>query len=264
MLPNSMATIDEWINPIYLNDRVVEDIRQSIIAKPVVKYAVVDNFFRKEKLNQLIERHRTLEFSEEQDRIRNGKFLPYDGAVKFAQCDDFGADLFFDEEWHQYCCYITGIKLQFPISTEVKLRYHRENADGFWIHTDSVLGGPGARDLAVISYFNHGWTAKDGGLLQLWRIDEELSDKAYSIDDPKGRLHFLEQTHNEPKRIKTRTPGGGFPDGKTHDLILIDQIVPTYNRVFFCNLRESAAYHSVTPSNGKTRTGFVQWMSNQK
>ena len=254
-----MSVIDEWVNPIYLNERVVEDIRQSVLAKPVIKYAVVDNFFQKEKLDQLIEYHRTLQFSEEQDRVRDGRILPYDGAVKFAQRDDFGSDLFFDEEWQRYCCYLTGTELQSPIGTEIKLRYHRKDADGFWIHTDSVL-----RDLVVISYFNLNWTVKDGGLLQLWRVDEELSDKAYPMDNPNGRLYFLEQGNNKPKRITTRTPGGGFSDGKRHDLTLIDQIVPTYNRVFFCNFKENAAYHSVTPSNGKERTGFVQWMFNQK
>jgi hypothetical protein len=254
-----MAVIDEWINPVYLDERVVEDIRQSVIAKPVVKYAVVDNFFREEKLDELIRRHRELEFSEEQDRVRGGELLPYDGAVKFAQAQDFGADLFFDEEWQRYCCYLTGTHLRTPIGTEIKLRYHRPNADGFWIHTDSVL-----RDLVVISYFNLGWTAADGGLLQLWRVDEELSEEAYPVDSPEGRLYFLEQENNKPKRISTRTPGGGFPDGKRHDLTLIDQIVPAYNRVFFCNFKENAAYHSVTPSNGRARTGFVQWMFNRK
>lgn len=254
-----MAVIDEWVNPQYLNERVVEDIRQSVEAKPVIKYAVLDNFFREEKLDELIRRHRTLQFSEEQDRVRDGKVLPYDGAVKFAQRDDFGADLFFDREWQEYCCYITGTQLQIPCGTEIKLRYHRPNADGFWIHTDSVL-----RDLVIISYFNLGWTAMDGGLLQLWRVDEELSSQAYPVDDPKGRLYFLEQENDQPKRITTRTPGGGFPDNKQHDLVLIDQIVPAYNRVFFCNFKRNPAYHSVTPSNGKARTGFVQWMFNRK
>jgi hypothetical protein len=249
-----MAVIDDWINPIYLQDRVVEDIRESIVAKPVIKYAVLDNFFKEDKLNELIRRHGDLQFSVSQDRIKNGEILPYDGAVHFANMDDFGADLFFDQEWRRYCCYLTGIKLSESGGTEVKLRYHRPDADGFWIHTDSVL-----RDLVVISYFNKRWTADDGGLLQLWRVDEELSPTALVIDNPVGRMDFLEQK-SVLKRIKTRTPGGGFKDKRRHDLVLIDQIVPTYNRVFICNLRSDPAYHSVTPSNGRERTGFVQWM----
>lgn len=250
-----MAVIDEWINPIYLTDRVVNDIKESIEAKPVIKYAVLDNFFNENKLNQLIDKHQRLEFSVEQDRVRNGKVLPYDGAVKFAQKDDFGADLFFDDEWHRYCSYLTGTPLKSPAETEVKLRYHRPFADGFWIHTDSVL-----RDMVIISYFNMNWTARDGGLLQLWRVDEELSTSAHQIDNPVGRLDCLVYD-NSPKRISTRSPGGGFPDGKRHDLVLIDQVVPAYNRVFICDFKKSPAYHSVTPSNGKARTGFVQWLA---
>lgn len=250
-----MSILDDWINPIYLENRVVEDLRQSVEAKPIIKYVVVDNFFKEEKLNQLIEHHSNLTFSTEQDRVRNGVILPYDGAVKFAESNDFGSELFFDDEWHRYCCYITGTKLNYPIGTEVKLRYHRHDADGFWIHTDSVL-----RDLVVIAYFNVGWLAKDGGLLQLWMVDEASADNVYHVDNPKGRLDFLEYH----KRISTNTPGGGFHDGKRHDLILIDQVVPAYNRVFFCNFKRNAAYHSVTPSNGKERIGFVQWMFNRK
>lgn len=249
-----MAVIDEWVNPIYLTDRVVADIKESIEAKPIIKYAVLDNFFREDRLDQLIERHKTLRFSVEQDRVRNGQLLPYDGAVKFADKNDFGADLFFDDEWHRYCSYLTGTPLTFPAGTEVKLRYHRPEADGFWIHTDSVL-----RDMVIISYFNIGWTAKDGGLLQLWRVDEELSNSATHVDSPVGRLDCLVYD-GHPKRINTRTPGGGFPDGKRHDLVLVDQIVPSYNRVFICDFKKSPAYHSVTPSNGKARTGFVQWL----
>lgn len=251
--------IDDWVNPVYLDNRIVEDIRQSVIAKPVIKYAVLDNFFRVEKLDELITAHRQLEFSVEQDRVRDGEVLPYDGAVCFAKRNmHIGSELFFDEEWQRYCCYLTDTKLNFPIGTEVKLRYHRPDADGFWIHTDSTI-----RSLVVISYFNKDWMASSGGLLQLWRVDEALSDEAYIVDNPKGSLYFLEAEDGESKRIRTRTPGGGFPDKRPHDLVLIDQVVPVYNRVFLCNFQKNPAYHSVTPSKGRERTGFVQWMFNK-
>jgi hypothetical protein len=243
--------IDEWINPIYLNDRVVDDIKESIVAKPIVKYAVLDNFFNPRKINELIRKHKSLSFSEKADRVSNGNVLPYDGSVKFADKDDYGSDLFFDSEWHRYCAYITSTILSDPAGTEVKLRYHRGMADGFWIHTDSTI-----RDLVIIAYFNRGWKAKDGGLLQLWRMEEDRYDKAFKVNLPSGRMDFL----NLHKRINTRTPGGGFPDDKDHDLVLIDQIVPVYNRVFICNFKDEPAYHSVTPSNGKPRIGFVQWL----
>lgn len=243
--------IDDWINPIYLEDRVVEDIRESILAKPIVKYAVLDNFFIENKIDALIEKHKSLSFSEQADRITNGVVLPYDGSVKFADKDDLGADLFFDAEWHRYCAYLTHTTLSEPAGTEVKLRYHRGMADGFWIHTDSTI-----RDLVVIAYFNRDWKAADGGMLQLWRVEENLYQGSYKVNTPSGRMDFL----STQKRINTRTPGGGFTDKKEHDLVLIDQIVPTYNRVFICNLKDEPAYHSVTPSNGKPRIGFVQWL----
>lgn len=250
-----MGVIDEWLNPVYLDETNVENIRQSINAKPIVKYAVLDNFFNADKLDSLINSYADLNFSEELDRrSHDGKWLPYDGEVVFADSDCLGSELFFDEEWHRYCCYLTDTNLQFPVDTDIKLRRHRHDADGFWIHTDSAI-----RSLVIISYFNKNWRADDGGLLQLWRVDETLSDGSLRVDSPSGRLDVL---NNE--RIQTKSPGGGFADKKPHDLVLIDQIVPVYNRVFICNLRANPTYHSVTPSNGKQRLGFVQWLFNRK
>lgn len=247
-----MTVIDEWINPQYLDDEYVEYIRESIIAKPDIKYAVLDNFFRVDKLEELISSYNGLRFSEKQDRYsKKDGWLPYDSSVVFARDGDhFGSDLFYDEEWHRYCAYISNTPIKFPASTEIKLRYHRSNADGFWIHTDSTI-----RDMVIIAYFNKNWRASDGGLLQLWRVDEELSETSRRIDSPSGRLDCL-----KCKRIQTRTPGGGFGDGDVHDLVLIDQIVPVYNRVFICNFKNMPVYHSVTPSGQKPRMGFVQWL----
>lgn len=248
-----MNILEEWVNPYYLTDQGAEDIRQSVIAKPVIKYAVIDNFFNIKKLDELIEYHKHLEFSELDDRVtRDGNILPYDGSVVFAKKGvHFGSELFFNDEWHRYCCYLTDTVINNP-RTEIKLRYHRPDAEGFWIHTDSII-----RNMVIITYFNKGWTYADGGLLQLWRMDEATSPSAFEVNSPEGRLDFL----TRHKRIKTRTPGGGFPDKRSHDLTLIDQIVPAYNRVFMCNFKHSLAYHSVTPSNGKSRLGFVQWIS---
>lgn len=253
-----MSILDKWVNSYYLQDDVVESIRESILAKPSISYAVLDNFFQTDKLDELIAHHHKLKFSEEMDR-RNPKskeMLPYDGAVCFAQPGiHFGSELFFDEEWHRYCCYLSNASLQFPTLTEVKLRYHRPYADGFWIHTDSTI-----RSVVMIMYFNKNWLVSDGGVLQLWRIDEAADKHAFAVDNPSGRMDFL----TKHKRIRTRTPGGGFADGQYHDLVLIDQIVPAYNRLFICNFQHSPAYHSVTPSNGRERLGFVQWLSPKK
>ncbi len=248
-----MSVLNKWLNPQYLDFDNIENIRQAIFAKPVAKYAALDNFFREEQLSQLIEHHQQLQFSEELDRRSrsDGQWLPYDGSVVFAQKDQhFGSDLFYAPEWHQYLCHLVGSHLEQPVP-EIKLRYHRPMADGFWVHTDSVI-----RSLVCICYFNKNWMLSDGGLLQIWRVDEELSPKAYRVQSTSGRLDFLSMP-----RIQTAAPGGGFPDGKMHDLVLVDQIVPAYNRVFVCNLQANPTYHSVTPSGNRARLGFVQWLS---
>jgi hypothetical protein len=210
-----------------------------------------------EKIDELIEHHKQLQFSEELDRRAHGtgEWLPYDGAVVFARPNQhFGSELFFDEEWHKYLAYLSNCDLKFPTTTEVKLRWHRPDADGFWIHTDSTI-----RTLVAICYFNKGWKASDGGLLQLWRTDEAIAEGVPVINSPKGRLDLL----NQHQRIRTISPGGGFKDNKPHDMVLLDQVVPTYNRLFLCNYQQDPAYHSVTPSNGRERIGFVQWLGSR-
>jgi len=247
--------LDKWVNDYYLLDNTVENIRQTIIAKPSVKYIVLDDFFKIEMLDRLIEHHHTLKFSEEMDRRahKTGEWLPYDGAVVFVKPGiHFGSELFFDDEWHRYLAYLCHCNLKFPSTTEIKLRWHRPDADGFWIHTDSTI-----RTLVAICYFNKEWRVDDGGLLQLWRVDESTVDSVPYVDNPTGRLDIL----TKYQRIRTSTPGGGFKNCKPHDMVLIDQIVPTYNRLFLCNYQNDPAYHSVTPSNGRERTGFVQWLA---
>jgi hypothetical protein len=242
--------MNRWINPAYLDPRTIEDIKQSVLAKPDIPYVVLDNFFNVEPFEELIEQHKTLQFSEEADRRTvSGSWLPYDGAVCWANKDHVGADLFFSQEWRKYCHNIVGATLT-DNSTEVKLRHHRPKADGFWIHTDS-----NKHQLVVLCYFGKDWKAKDGGLLQFWRIAEGRAPDTPTIEAPQGRMDFL----SKHKRIRTSTPGGGFPDMKPHDLILVDQIVPTWNRIVICSFENVKAYHSVTPSNGRARTGFVQW-----
>jgi len=249
-----MSVLDKWINPYYLRDDVVERIRQDILAKPAAKYAVLDNFFIEEKLEELVAQHQTLQFNEELDRRahKTGEWLPYDGALVYAKPGQHvGSDLFFDDEWHRYLAYLTHCKMNFPTTTDVKLRWHQKDANGFWVHTDS-----GIRTLVAIAYFNRDWKAEDGGLLQLWRVDEAQAAGAFEVESPKGRMDFLVKH----KRIRTRTPGGGFDKPGAKDLVLIDQIVPCYNRIFINNYQDDPAFHSVTPSNGRERTGFVQWL----
>lgn len=248
--------ITNWINDIYLNYDYCKDIRQSVLAKPYIKYAVLDNFFQPRMFEQLIASYNNLSFSEKNDKYTaDGKILPYDSSVVFANKNHFGAELFFDPEWHRYCGFLAGIDFPAQVSTEIKLRYHKPHSNGFWIHTDSPT-----RDMVIIAYFNKNWTVDDGGLLQLWKVEDPIHSDAYAVESPKDRLNFLKDS----KCIRTKTPGGGFQDGRLHDLILIDQILPIYNRVFICNFLNNPAYHSITPSKTKARMGFVQWLARPK
>jgi hypothetical protein len=140
--------------------------------------------------------------------------------------------------------------------TEIKMRTHKEEATGFWIHSDAAGGGSGNRDLVSILYFNKNWSVEDGGLLQLWTPDIVNAPKtrAISYNETQGRLDFL----NSP-RLHVR-PAGIWPYEGPRDLILVDQIIPAYNRLFICNFKAEPAYHSVTPSSGKVRQGIVQWL----
>lgn len=246
-----MTILEEWINPIYLDPDNFNDIRESALAKPHMKYAVLDHFFLEEKLDELIEQHKTLKFSEKNDKFdHQGKRIPYDSEVVFATKDHVGGDLLFDPAWHQFCADLVGVTRR-SFHPVTKLRWHRPHADGFWVHED------GARNrMATIAYFNKDWTHKDGGLLQLWKELPYSQASTPSINQPKGRFSFL----SSMKLIRTHSPGGGFDDKKDHDMLLIDQIVPAYNRVFFCNFENVQAFHAVTPSYARERTGFVQWL----
>lgn len=218
--------LENFINSIYLTNEKATILRNSALAKPVCNYVVIDDFFRPEVMEGFKEQHQTLEFSESIDQTMRGQNLPYDSAVVFANDSHYGSELFFDYEWHQYCAWLVNVDIDQPTKTEIKLRYHRPEANGFWIHTDSVVPH---RDIVVICYFNDNWDVSDGGLLQLWKPIEPFV-LTPSYDDPEGRLDFL-----NTKRIRTRSPGGGFKDRKEHDLVLIDQVVPESNRVFICN-----------------------------
>lgn len=252
--------LTQWINPHYLTASGVFDIRESVKAKPDIKYCVLDNFLLPEKLEEIIKHHNTLKFDEAADRTGNDmQILPYDGAVKWANQNDFGSEFYFANEVKSYFCQLLNRLVPPNSGIEVKLRYHKPDASGFWIHSDSVW-----RSVVAILYFNQRWSASDGGLLQLWRPDEASWNGSKRVDNvkPTERLDIL----TKHARVRTDTPGGGWPATWPHesrDMILVDQVVPTYNRLFLCDLDANPTFHSVTPSNGKVRTGFVYWLNNQ-
>lgn len=251
--------LSDWVNPKYLSQDGIFDIRESIKAKPDIKYCILDDFFLPHKIEELIKHHATLTFSEAADRTNGVEVLPYDGAVKWADQTDVGHQFYFAEETQAYFCHLLNKFRPQNTSVELKLRWHKPQANGFWIHSDSVW-----RSVVAIVYFNKGWSVSNGGLLQLWRPDESASSLAVEINSvkPEQRLDCLVGT----KRVKTDTPGGGWPKDWTlqsRDMILVDQIVPAYNRLFLCDLDANPTFHSVTPSVGRERTGFVYWLNNK-
>ncbi len=249
-----MNILEDWINPYYLRESTKKAIREDVLSKPYTKYTALDNFFIEEKLEELITHHHKLDFSEVLDRTarENGEWLPYDGAVVWAEPNThFGSDLFFSPLWHDYLSFVTATTLESPGKAEIKLRYHRPYADGFWIHSDGF-----ERKMSAICYFNKDWKIEDGGMIQLWKIESTKDPSAPLIETPMGRLDFLSKYN----RIRTSTPGGGFSDKKPHDITLLDQFIPHYNRLFLCNFFNQDSLHSVSPSGPKARLGFVQWL----
>jgi len=246
-----MSILQKWINPYYLEPQTIEDIKESINAKPICRYAVLDNFFNTSILDKWIEEHKKIQFSEAYDRYtEKGEVIPYDASMIFAEKGkDFASEFYFSEEWLMYFSILLGIP--YNKKTSIKQRYHPGNSKGFWIHTDGK-----ERTGVAIGYFNKGWTAKDGGLLQLW-----VDDTAKDPNTPKvngsahERMGFLENC----KRVNSSSVGGSSGNGDL-DFILFDQVVPLYNRLFICDFDSSPCYHSVSPSNGKERYGFVQWL----
>ncbi len=150
--------LSEWINSNYLTPEGIADVRESVKAKPTMKYCVLDNFFLPERLDAIIAHHATLKFNEAADRTGHDmEILPYDGAVKWADGNDVGAEFYFAEEVKDYFCYLLNRLKPPTTSVEVKLRWHKPHATGFWIHSDSVV-----RSIVAIMYFNKNWKASDG------------------------------------------------------------------------------------------------------
>lgn len=241
----------DLINPDYLDISTRLDIASAVTIKPWVKYAILPNFLQRHFIDRIIAHHRSLTFDEISDRRSGTDVLPYDGFVKWADGADVGAELYFDRGWHGYCAGLMGVFLHKPGYTEVKLRRHRRNANGFWIHTDSA-----ERSLVAILYLDRQWLPSDGGLLQLWTLADGLSAPRFDGVGADDRLTMLQDN----KLIRTSTPGGGFPDGQEHTLMLLDQVLPAYNTLFLCSFQHGPAYHSISPGANRERTAVVQWL----
>jgi Rps23 Pro-64 3,4-dihydroxylase Tpa1-like proline 4-hydroxylase len=251
----------EWVNPIYLDQEYVNSLIESVKAKPETKYIVLDNFFVTSKFDELINSHQKIDFLPPPEPLYEGQKVMYDANSVHAEKNPdqyFGSDFMFSTDFHDYISNIVGIKLDDEYGTQVRLRSHKPDANGFWIHTDKYGNGT-PKYMVALAYFNKDWKALDGGLLQLWRLEETDYPDSIKVN-PNSSLELLNNV-----RIRAEHVGGNLPDNKeSADMVMIDQIVPSYNRLVLINFQDNPAYHSVSPSHGKTRQGFVLWLTKPK
>jgi len=233
--------LQRWISDPYLSDRRIQSIVESVAAKPVAKYVVLDDFFRPETYERLRESCLRSAFTKKQiERFDS----------HYEKLEEVDLELFSDPEWHRYCANLVGVKT--PLLHKQSTNFHRHPVDstGFWIHRDDVTD---QRTIAVIGYFNHDWKSSNGGLLRVWREDEALASNLKPIDV--NRIRESPQLFQD-KRVRCSFFGVG-----DRDYTLVDQVVPEANRLFICNLQGANFWHSVTPSRERERYSFIQWIA---
>jgi Rps23 Pro-64 3,4-dihydroxylase Tpa1-like proline 4-hydroxylase len=253
--------LKSWINPVYLDPEYIETLKETAKAKPDTKYLVLDNFFNKEKLDDLIKSYDNLEFMPPPEPRYQEKKVIYDADAVHAEKDPnkyFGSELFFSEDFHRYISSLIGLTIESGYGSQLRLRSHKPDSNGFWIHTDKHGNGT-PKYMVALGYFNKNWKVEDGGLFQLWRLEEVDYPNAVRVS-PSESLELLNNT-----RINVSHPGGNFPNNEeSKDMVMIDQIVPSYNRLVLINFKNSPAFHSINPSHGKNRKGFVLWLTEPK
>lgn len=250
------AVLCDWINASYLDPQRLRALQMRAAGLPLARYLVLDNFFCERALEQLIDQHNRLEFSNDDEGLNfdSRVVIPLPGR-------EHGCDLFFSPMWHHYIATALGVEIQNPGRAMVRLRRHDGQARGFWPHSDRVMDERGFRTATVLCYFNREWRIADGALLQIWHsTSREVSDTdrnaALRWSDYFGqRLDFLDDAHELTIEVPEGSAGVSV-----HRLLLIDQIPPECNRVVICDLTSTLMIHSVTPSAGRTRDGFVQWI----
>lgn len=244
--------LKKWVNPYYLKRNVIDAISESSQAKPHFSYAVLDNFFNEDVLDEYIEKHKALNFRPDDPN------LPYDSSVVYAEeGKSEGSELFYHKQWHMLLAEYIGTPLEFPgEKTGVKQRSHAGDSKGFWIHTDRT--GQKNAAMAALIYLNKNWKEEDGHLLQLW-IEVNQGERIENVEftwDEYGdkRLDFLDERYSLTTDLVTK-------DGlKPAKMFLIDQVTPEYNRIVLADFIRDPAYHSITPGNGRERMAIVQWL----
>jgi hypothetical protein len=281
----------KWVNERYLRPDVIADVKESCCAKPYTKYAVLDDFFNESTLADYFEQHKRLDFRP--DDVG----LPYDSQVIFGAPHLPGGELEFHRPWHELISALSGTKLnRFEEKTVVKIRKHEGDSKGFWIHSDRSKKNPSR--LAVLTYLNKNWKAADGALLQLWQTvtadamgrvrlverdhGRDLAQVLALRSDPAAMARKLAEVRAE-ERVTMLNVDHHRADAmnrldflhtervfsiqipsllslESHQVFMVDQIVPVYNRVVLLDFSKGPGYHSVTPSCGSTRYAIVQWM----
>jgi hypothetical protein len=236
-------TLNQWISDPYLSDRRIRSIAESVAASPVAKYTVLDDFFRPESFDQLHKVGLGASYSQKQNER-------FDSNYTRLSESDAGWDLFSCPEWHLYCAKLVGVTSQIDHIYSTNFHKHASNSNGFWIHRDDIKD---KRTIVVIGYFNKEWASADGGLLRVWREDEAVAPGLKAIDV--NRIKESPQLFQDP-RVRCTFYGVG-----DRDYVLVDQIVPEYNRIVICNLQAANFWHSVTPSRNRERYGFIQFIS---
>ncbi len=244
------AALSSWIHPQFLSS---DALREAALTQRRVRYVVADNFFRANKLKEFEAAMQDAALQEDDVgsnyhstalRVDRESDVPF---IRFLM----------SSEWHNFASHVLDSTLRLPGESTIKWRRHPHEARGFWIHTDQDSEKPKA--LAILCYLNKRWQTRDGGLLQIW-------DHAAPSSNPHSRRSFLWADYLEQRldfletektvEIEVAATSGG----QVARMELLDQIVPTYNRVVFMDFQYSSAFHAVTPSHGKLRKGFLQWL----
>lgn len=173
------------------------------------------------------------------------------------------AELFFSEEWYSFISTLANHEYGLH-NTERNMRFKLYSADtqGYWIHTDRFLRNGSINHWGLILYLTKERKAEDGGLFQIWNIEKTL-DPTTPIITNTNPEELINQTR---VNITGAGPGDSFRDlygdriyqNQTRDMTLVDQIVPTFNRMYLCNFDTNIAYHSITPNVGDDRKAIVQ------
>jgi hypothetical protein len=240
----------QWLRPEWLDPR---PLREQALARPIVRWAVADNFFKQIAVETLSKEFETLEFIEDDVGLAY-----HSNAIRADRHRNLvGMRLFSRPIWHAYASFVVAAELKMHGRTVVKYRSHPARSRGFWLHTDRDREFPKA--LAVLGYLNERWNASDGALLQLWEtIPATVTPSSCKLirwrNFANRKLSFL-------TKAKTLMIEAADIDGfQTLQARLLDQILPEFNRLVFLDFQTTSSFHSVSPSGRRVRNGFVQWL----